>query len=100
MGGWGGGVGVIKRFFLYTTAWQVPIFDWRFDSAGVSFRVADLARSVIYIFLTLKDITKHFWRVNSGHNLMTYFDPLPVSNGAPHASIIIVSPLSVVELHT
>ena len=68
--------------------------------SGVSFRVADLARSVIYIFLTLKDITKHFWRVNSGHNLMTYFDPLPVSNGAPHASIIIVSPLSVVELHT
>ena len=40
-------VGVIKRFFLYTTAWQVPIFDWRFDSVGVSFRVADLARSVI-----------------------------------------------------
>ena len=39
-------VGVIKCFFFYTTAWQVPIFDWRFDSAGVRFRVADLARSV------------------------------------------------------
>ena len=44
--GWWGG-GVIKRFFLYTTACQVPIFEWRFDSAGVSFRAADLSRSVI-----------------------------------------------------
>ena len=30
--------------FFFTTAWQVLAFDWCFDSAGVSFRVADLAR--------------------------------------------------------
>ena len=53
-------------FFVYAMAWQVLIFDWRFDSGGVSFRVADLSRSVISILTLLPlDRQKVFLDMNN-----------------------------------
>ena len=52
------------------------IFDWRFDSGGVSFRVADLSRSVISILTLLPLDRKVFFRYEQYEN-DNLFKPKP-----------------------
>ena len=51
--GWGGGGVIINRFSYILPSGVGHFFDYSSDSSGVSFRVADLARSVIPSFRKL-----------------------------------------------